>query len=38
MYEPQWVKWLAVGVLIVGVASPIVTWPRPVIMWRRPKV
>jgi formate-dependent nitrite reductase membrane component NrfD len=35
MYEPQWVKWLAVGVLILGIASPILTWPRPVIMWRR---
>lgn len=36
-YTPGWAHWLAVGLLIVGVASPIVTWPRPIIMWRRPK-
>ena len=35
MDEPQWVKWLAVGVLIVGIASPTLTWPQPIIMWRR---
>lgn len=34
---PDWAHWLAVGVLILGVASPIVTWPRPILMWRRPK-
>jgi hypothetical protein len=37
LVTPDWARWLAVGVLILGIASPIVTWPRPIIMWRRPK-
>jgi hypothetical protein len=32
-YTPTWVHFLALALLIVGAASPILTWPRPV--WQR---
>lgn len=37
-WQPGWARWLAVGVLILGVASPIVTWPRPLFLRRHHKV
>jgi hypothetical protein len=28
LVTPSWAAWLALGVLILGIASPILTWPR----------
>lgn len=35
---PSWATWIAVAVLILGVASPIITWPRPILERRKAPV